>query len=142
MKTIQAILAKKSKDIISVSPETSVFVALQIMMENNISALLVLANGQLAGIFTERDYARKVILQGRSSKETPISMVMTAQPLCIGLDETVNACMALMTERHFRHLPVVQGGQLIGIISIGDLVKYIMEDQKQTISQLESYINS
>ena len=142
MKTIQAILAKKSKDIISVSPETSVFVALQIMMENNISALLVLANGQLAGIFTERDYARKVILQGRSSKETPISMVMTAQPLCIGLDETVNACMALMTERHFRHLPVVQGGQLMGIISIGDLVKYIMEDQKQTISQLESYINS
>jgi CBS domain-containing protein len=142
MKTIQSILSKKQGDLITTTPETSVFEALHQMMERNISALLVVENGSLAGIFTERDYARKVILQGRSSKDTPISMVMTADPYCISPEESFHSCMEVMTERHFRHLPVLKDNQLVGIISIGDLVKNIIEDQKQTISQLESYINS
>ncbi|GAA4808251.1 CBS domain-containing protein [Olivibacter ginsenosidimutans] len=111
-------------------------------MEKNISALLVVEQGKLLGIFTERDYARKIILQGKSSKDTPIYEVMTPDPCTITALESIDYCMELMTEKHFRHLPVVENGLIIGMLSIGDLVKHIIEDQKQTINQLETYINS
>src|SRR5690606_12796337 len=122
--------------------DVSVLEALEIMMEKNISALLVIEGGRLKGIFTERDYARKIILQGKSSKDTAIHEVMTKDPHTITPDEAIDQCMQLMTNNHFRHLPVLNDGAVIGIISIGDLVKSIIEDQQQTISQLESYINS
>lgn len=111
-------------------------------MEKNISALLVMEDGQLLGIFTERDYARKIILQGKSSKDTPIRDVMTENPYTIGPEEAIDRCMTLMTNKHFRHLPVVAGNRVVGMISIGDLVKHIIDDQRQTINMLESYINS
>jgi|SRR5690606_6890641 len=142
MKTVKHILKNKPDIVHSATPEVSVFDALKIMMEKNISALLVIESGKLLGIFTERDYARKIILQGKSSKETPIHEVMTKNPHTITRDETVDHCMQLMTHRHFRHLPVVEGNTVIGMLSIGDLVKHIIEDQQQTINQLESYINS
>lgn len=142
MKTVKYILENKTNAIVSVSPSDSVFEALRLMMEKNISALLVIEQEVLLGIFTERDYARKIILKGRSSKDTAIQEVMSPEPHTVETDQSIEHCMQLMTNRHFRHLPVVDNGRLVGIISIGDLVKYIIEDQKQTISQLESYINS
>ncbi|MEH6305731.1 CBS domain-containing protein [Olivibacter sp. CPCC 100613] len=142
MKTVKYILENKIKTIVSVSPNDSVLEALRIMMEKNISALLVVDQEVLLGIFTERDYARKIILKGRSSAGTAIHEVMTANPHTVGFNDAIDHCMQLMTNRHFRHLPVVENGQLMGIISIGDLVKYIIEDQRETINQLESYINS
>ncbi|WP_257657526.1 CBS domain-containing protein [Parapedobacter lycopersici] len=142
MKTVKQILKAKPDIVHSVTPEVSVYDALKMMMEKNISALLVIESGHLLGIFTERDYARKIILQGKSSKETAIHEVMTKDPHTITRDETTDYCMQLMTHRHFRHLPVVEGATVIGMLSIGDLVKHIIEDQQQTINQLENYINS
>lgn len=142
MKTVKHILRHKGNAVHAVSPELSVFDALKIMMEKNISALLVIQDDVLKGIFTERDYARKVILQGRSSKETRMGDIMTPNPYTITPGESVDNCMQTMTDRHFRHLPVVESGKVVGIISIGDLVKHIIEMQKQTINELESYINS
>ncbi len=142
MKTVQHILKNKPAVVYSVSQEASVLDALNMMMEKNISALLIIDEGRLQGIFTERDYARKIILQGRSSKDTPIREVMTKQPHTITPDEAIDRCMQLMTNNHFRHLPVVAKDTVIGMLSIGDLVKHIIEDQQQTINQLESYINS
>jgi len=142
MKTVKHILHNKPTVVHSVSQDVSVLEALKIMMEKNISALLVIENEQLKGIFTERDYARKIILKGKSSKDTAMHEVMTKDPHTIAEDEAIDQCMRLMTNNHFRHLPVLRGGTVIGIISIGDLVKSIIEDQQQTISQLESYINS
>src|SRR5690606_16348547 len=138
MKTVNRILSHKQAVVYSVLPNDSVFKALEMMMEKNISALLVIDGDRLLGIFTERDYARKIILQGRASKDTPVKEVMTAQPYTINTATSIDHCMELMTERHFRHLPVIEAGQVIGMVSIGDVVKYIMEDQKQTISQLEN----
>jgi len=142
MKTVKHILHSKPAVVHSVSPETSVYRALEIMMEKNISALLVTEAGQLRGIFTERDYARKIVLQGRASRDTPVRAVMTENPRTVTPAETVDHCMQLMTHCHFRHLPVVEAGQVVGMVSIGDLVKHIIEDQQQTISQLQSYILS
>ncbi len=142
MKTVKHILHNKPAVVHSVSPDASVLEALKLMMEKNISALLVAEGGQLKGIFTERDYARKIILQGKSSKDTAIWEVMTRDPHTITPDEAVDQCMQLMTNNHFRHLPVLNEGTVVGIISIGDLVKSIIEDQQQTISQLQSYITS
>ncbi len=142
MKTVKHILHGKPTVVHSVRPDTSVLEALKIMMEKNISALLVTEGAQLKGIFTERDYARKIILQGKSSKDTPIRDVMTHDPRTITPNEAIDQCMQLMTNNHFRHLPVLEGGLVVGIISIGDLVKSIIEDQQQTISQLQSYITS
>lgn len=142
MKTVKHILQNKPAIVHAVSPGASVLDALKIMMEKNISALLVTEGEQLQGIFTERDYARKIILQGKSSKDTAISEVMTRNPHTIAPDEAIDRCMQLMTNNHFRHLPVLDGGTVVGIISIGDLVKSIIEDQQQTISQLQSYITS
>ncbi|HWK59706.1 MAG TPA: CBS domain-containing protein [Parapedobacter sp.] len=142
MKTVKHILHNKPAVVHAASPDASVLDALKIMMEKNISALLITEDEQLKGIFTERDYARKIILQGKSSKDTAISEVMTKNPHTITPDEAIDQCMQLMTNNHFRHLPVLDGGTVVGIISIGDLVKSIIEDQQQTISQLQSYITS
>lgn len=142
MKTVKQIFENKETVVYSTNSSRSVLDALQIMMEKNISALLIIENDQLLGIFTERDYARKIILKGKSSKETLIKDVMTVSPYTITPDEKIANCMELMTNNHFRHLPVIENGKVLGMVSIGDLVKFIIEDQKQTIRQLENYINS
>jgi len=141
MKTVKQLLDTKQGNIFSVAENTSVFEALKIMTEKNISALMVMEDGQLLGIFTERDYARKIILQGKSSKDTLIKQVMTAQPVTVTLTDTIDKCMEIMSDRHIRHLPVMVNYEVMGMISIGDVVKFIIADQKQTISQLESYIS-
>lgn len=142
MKTVKQLLSTKSADIFSVPADTSVLNALRVMMEKNISALLILEERQLLGIFTERDYARKIILQGKASADTLLSEVMTADPITVSPGDSLDHCMQTMTDKHIRHLPVIQENLLIGMVSIGDVVKFIMEDQKQTISQLENYISS
>jgi CBS domain-containing protein len=142
MKKIRNILESKGHQVYSVSPETSVYDALHVMMERNISSLLIMENEVLAGIFTERDYARKIILMGRSSRETQISEIMTAKPFTITLNETIDHCMEMMSNYKIRHLPVIDNNRVTGMISIGDVVKFIIEDQKRTIQQLESYIAS
>ena len=142
MKNVKNIIQNKSKSIYSVTPQTSVLDALQVMMDKNISALLVTEGPELKGIFTERDYARKIILQGKASKETSIQEVMTAKLETVKLNTSIEHCMQIMTKQHIRHLPIVEDGIVVGMISIGDLVKFIIEDQKQTIEQLQSYISS
>ena len=141
MKTVKQLLDTKQVRIIAVPENISVLDALKVMTEKNISAVLVMENEKLSGIFTERDYARKIILQGKSSKDTLIKDVMTANPITINLSDSIDYCMELMTEKHIRHLPIAVNGEVKGMISIGDLVKFIIADQKQTISQLESYIS-
>jgi len=141
MKSVKHLLDTKQVRIISVSENTSVLDALKVMTDKNISAVLVMEGPQLSGIFTERDYARKIILQGKSSKNTLISEAMTANPITIKLSDTIDYCMELMTDKHIRHLPIVENDEVKGMLSIGDLVKFIIADQKQTISQLESYIS-
>ncbi|MCX2453160.1 CBS domain-containing protein [Pedobacter sp. PLR] len=142
MKTVKQLLNTKSSEIFSVSADVSVLNGLQVMMEKNISALLIMEDRKLLGIFTERDYARKIILQGKTSVDTPMSEVMTAKPITVTPGDSLDHCMQTMTNRHIRHLPVIQDQELIGMVSIGDVVKFIIEDQKQTISQLENYISS
>lgn len=141
MKSVKHLLDTKQVRIISVSENISVLDALKVMTEKNISAVLVMENDRLRGIFTERDYARKIILQGKSSKDTLIKEVMTASPITISLSDSIDYCMELMTDKHIRHLPVVENDEVKGMVSIGDVVKFIIADQKQTISQLESYIS-
>lgn len=142
MKTVQQILNAKPVQLYHVLPSISVLEALKIMTEKNISALLIMEGDQLLGIFTERDYARKIVLHGRSSKDTAISDAMTTTPITIGPGDSIDLCMEIMTDKHIRHLPVMRDGQTLGMVSIGDVVKFIIADQKQTISQLESYISS
>jgi len=142
MKKVNLILENKGRQVYSVTAGTCVFDALQVMLEKNISALLVMEKEELLGIFTERDYARKLILQGKSSKETMISEIMTAELLTLSINSTIDQCMEMMTDKKIRHLPVLENNYVIGMISIGDVVKFIIEDQKQTIKQLESYIAS
>ena len=139
---VHQILKQKESRLITIHSEATVFEALEIMMKYNISAILITKNGDLEGIFTERDYARKVVLQGKSSKEVQIKEVMTHAPIVISPDDTLDHCMALMTDKHIRHLPVKEGNQITGMVSIGDVVKFIIEDQKETIKNLESYLNS
>jgi CBS domain-containing protein len=138
--TVNQLLQAKGHEVWSVTPDTSVYDALKVMAEKNIGALLVMERGQLAGIFSERDYARKVILKGKSSKEMSVKEIMTDKVDYVHPSESVRGCMALMTEKHHRHLPVLEGGQVIGMISIGDVVKAIISDQEFTIGQLENYI--
>ena len=142
MKTVQQMLDAKPSQIFSVTEDSSVLSGLQYMMERNVSALLIVDNEELTGIFTERDYARKIILHGRSSAETLINEVMTANPITVLPTDSIDLCMKIMTDKHIRHLPVKKGAMLLGMVSIGDVVKFIIADQKQTISQLENYINS
>ena len=134
------ILQSKSSNIISITPETVVFEALEIMVKNNVSALLVMDKESLIGIFTERDYARKVVLKGKTSKATLIAEIMTEDLITITPDNSIEDCMHVMTNRFIRHLPVVEGGKVVGIVSIGDLVKFIIEEQKFIIENLEHYI--
>jgi len=142
MTTVKQLLDIKGRNILSMSPNDSVYSAVERMSENNIGALLVIENGRLVGILSERDYARKVILKGKSSKNTLIREIMTPDVLCVSPETTVEECMALLTENRVRHLPVMEGGKLTGIVSIGDLVKQIISDKDFTIQQLEHYIHS
>lgn len=142
MKTVKHILQNKLHAIYSVSPGTSVLDALQVMMDKDISALLVMEGAALTGIFTERDYARKIVLKGRSSQDTMIQEVMSSNLFTINLNSGIDDCMQIMTDNHIRHLPIVEDGKVAGMISIGDLVKFVIEDQKLTIEQLQSYISS
>ncbi len=140
MTMIRHLLEYKGYNVWSVKPEDTVFEALELMAEKNIGAVLILEGGELVGIFSERDYARKVILKGKSSHDTKVQEIMTPEVVGLRVDQTVDHCMALMTEHHFRHLPIFDGEKLIGIISIGDVVKSIIADQEFMIDQLESYI--
>lgn len=142
MKTVRNIFQNKPNSIYSVHPDSSVLDALKVMMDKNISALLVMEGSDLKGIFTERDYARKIILLGKASKETKIQEVMTAKLEVVDQNSSIDHCMQIMTDKHIRHLPVIDDGKVSGMISIGDLVKFVIEDQKQTIEQLKSYISS
>ncbi|MDQ3635049.1 MAG: CBS domain-containing protein [Acidobacteriota bacterium] len=142
MKLVRHILDTKGDEIWHTTPEDSVLDAIKLMAEKKIGALLVMEEDNLSGIVSERDYARKVILQGKSSRETPVRDIMTAEVVVINPQETVEQCMTLMTEKRMRHLPVVDNGKVVGVVSIGDLVKAIIAEQQFHIEQLESYIAS
>ena len=137
---VALILRKKGNDILSVSPDTSVYSAMELMADKNVGALLVMDNGQLVGIVSERDYARKVILMGRSSKDTPVSEILTEPLITIRPECSVDEAMRLITTNRIRHLPVVCDGSVHGVISIGDLVQWIAFAQDQALEQLEHYI--
>lgn len=142
MQSIKQLLETKGHDIYSVSSETPVYDTIELMADKGVGALLVIDAGELAGVVSERDYARKVILKGRSSRETLTREIMTAEVITARPDHTVDECLALMTEHKIRHLPVLDQGQLTGVLSIGDLVKSVIEDQRQQIQSLEQYIHS
>jgi len=141
MKLVKHLLDSKGHDIISIAPDLSVFDAIKLMADRSVGSLIVIDGEELSGIVTERDYARKVIIKGRSSESTRVSEIMSTDVLTTSSSETVNQCMELMTERRIRHLPVVEDGRVIGMISIGDLVQAIIADQQEAIEQLESYIS-
>lgn len=141
MKTVRQLLQGKPGGLCTISPAASVLDALKQMAEKNVGALLVVENDKLVGIVSERDYARKVILLGKSSQDTLVKQVMTEGPICVQPDNTVEECMALMTDKHVRHLPVIESAKLLGVLSIGDLVKETISEQRFMIEQLESYIH-
>lgn len=140
MQTARQLLQAKGHDVWSITPDASVYDALKLMADKEVGALLVLEGENLIGVISERDYARKVILKGKSSIDTPVSEIMTKDVISIRPEQTIKECMALMTEKRVRHLPVLEGNQLIGIISIGDVVKAIISHQEFMIEQLENYI--
>ena len=139
--TIESILAQKGREIFSVSPDASVFDAIQMMDNRNIGAVLVVESGQVVGIFSERDYTRKLVLRGKQSRETPVREIMSTDVTTVTLRESVDSCLRKMTDKRIRHLPVLDAGELRGIISIGDLVKYVISSQSATIDHLENYIS-
>jgi CBS domain-containing protein len=140
MKTVALLLRAKGNDVLAVSPDRPVFEALTVMAEKNVGALLVVEGSRLVGVFSERDYARKVILKGKSSKEIPVREIMSSHVLYVGPQNTIEECMALMTEKRIRHLPVLDEGRLVGVISIGDVVKAVIAEQEFVIDQLQHYI--
>ncbi len=142
MKLVKHLLDSKGREIISIVGDASVLDAIRMMAERSVGSLLVMDDGELKGIVTERDYARKVIIKGRSSKSTQVREIMTTDVFTAAPDQTVNECMTTMTERRIRHLPVIEDGELAGLISIGDLVQAIISDQQEEIQQLEQYITS
>ena len=141
MKTVRQLLGRKGNSVFTTAPDTTVLEALEEMAERNVGALVVLdPEGEVTGLVSERDYARKVILRGKVSRDTAVRDIMTTEVICVSSQQNVDACMKLMTEHRIRHLPVVENGQLAGLISIGDVVKAVIEDQQFTIEQLQHYI--
>jgi len=141
MKSIKQVLDAKGREVWSVAPGQSVYEAMKIMAEKEVGALLVLEDGKPIGLISERDYARKVILMGRSSKDATVGQIMEPRPLCVRPGQTVEEGMALMTEKRVRHLPVIENGRVEGIVSIGDMVKAVIDQQQFIIEQLENYIS-
>lgn len=141
MGKVRNIIQIKGSAVFSVEPDITVYNALELMFEKNIGALLVVENGKFVGIFTERDYARKLILKGKSSKETLIREIMTEHPITVTPDTSIEECMKIMTNKKIRHLPVMEGEKLVALISVGDVVKFIIEEQKFIIENLEQYIH-
>ena len=140
MKSIRHCLTTKGHTIWTIHPEASVYEALRLMADKDIGALLVMERDTLVGIFSERDYARKVILQGKTSKDTPVREIMTYKVIYVDINQSIEDCMVLMTEKHIRHLPVLEENKLVGVVSIGDIVKEIIAEQEFVIEQLENYI--
>jgi CBS domain-containing protein len=140
MQTVSQLLKSKGTEVYSVAPQDSVLHAIEMMATRHVGALLVMNHATLVGIISERDYARKVILKNRSSHDTPVSDIMTAPAVSVTPEDTVHHCMEIMTEKRFRHLPVVKGGRVVGMLSIGDLVKAVIQEQSEHIEQLERYI--
>jgi len=141
MTSLKQVLQGKGHDIWSIGPEASVYDAMQMMADKEVGALVVTEGDSLVGVFSERDYARKVILQGRSSKDTKVKEIMTSRVAYARPEQSVEECMGMMTDKRIRHLPVMEGEKLLGVVSIGDLVKVIIEEQQQVIEQLEQYIS-
>ena len=141
MATVAQLLSQKPRAIYSVTPDAPVLEAIRLMAEHGVGALLVMQGDKLAGIVSERDYARKVILKGRSSSDTPVKQIMTAEVITVEPSQSTQQCMQIMTDRRVRHLPVVEGGRVLGMLSIGDLVRAVLAEQAQTIEQLENYIH-
>lgn len=142
MQTVQQILNSKSGQVLSVVRNTKVYDALAMMAQHDVGALIVLERGKLIGVFSERDYARKVILHGKSSKNIPVAEIMTESVVSVRPEHTVQDCMAIMTDKRVRHLPVVDDAGVVGVISIGDVVKAMLDDQQFLITQLEHYITT
>lgn len=140
MRTVRHLLESKSADIFAISPDAAVIDAIRLMAEKGIGAVLVMEGERLTGILSERDYARRIVLEGRSSRDTPVRDIMTATVVTVAPDDTAARCMELVTHGRIRHLPVVEQAQVIGVVSIGDLVKAVMEDQRQELDQLQRYI--
>ena len=142
MATVKQLLESKDNNVWSIAPETTIFEGLQVMVDKNIGALLVTKDEKLVGIFSERDYARKVILKGKASKDTTIAELMTREVVYTTPDDSLDDCMALMTAKHIRHLPILKNNKLIGLLTLGDVVKQIMSSQEFKIQELEKYISS
>src|SRR5258708_33589028 len=140
MQIVSQLLRLKGTEVFSVTPEDSVLRAIEVMATRHVGALLVMNQGSLVGIISERDYARKVILKNRSSHDTPVGDIMTSPAISVSPEDTVHHCMQLMTEWRFRHLPVTKAGRVVGMLSIGDLVKAVIQDQTEHTQQLERYI--
>jgi CBS domain-containing protein len=139
--TIGAVLRQKAGEVLSIAPDASVYHAIEVMAEKSVGALLVMHAGQLLGIVSERDYARKVVLQGHSSKETPVSTIMSSPVLTVTPQHTVGECLRIITDKHIRHLAVMEQGTVVGVVSIGDLVNCVISEQEQTIRHLHAYIS-
>ena len=142
MRSVRHLLESKAPEVFAIGPDAPVIDAIRLMAEKRIGAVVVMQGGRLAGILSERDYARKIVLQGRSSADTPVRDIMTAEVVTVGLQDTVAHCMQIVTEQRIRHLPVVDGAAVLGVVSIGDLVKAVIEDQQHELDQLQRYIAS
>jgi CBS domain-containing protein len=142
MISVRQLLDRKGRQVFSIAPEAAVLDAIRLMAERHVGALLVMQGETLRGIVSERDYARKVILMGRSSADTPVRDIMSAPVVTVQPETTVERCMQIMTDQRVRHLPVIEGGHVVGMVSIGDLVKVVIAEQQQQIEQLENYIHS
>jgi len=142
MRTVRQLLEAKTPEIYAIAPEAPVIEAIRLMAEKRIGAVLVMEGSRLVGILSERDYARKIVLQGRSSSDTPVRTIMTADVVTVRPEDTADHCMQVVTEQRIRHLPVIRGGEVVGVVSIGDLVKAVIEDLQVELDQLQRYIAS